>query len=274
VTGVEVEPGVRLAVHAAGPQPPAVVLVHGLASTARLWAPVAAALAAEDVGTVAVDLRGHGDSDLPDHGFDTPTAADDLARVVRGLATGPVVLAGQSWGGNVVLRLAAHHPDLVAGLALVDGGWIRLAGRYDDWVSARAALTPPPIDGLPLSALRAAMAPTFADFPAGALDAALSVVRVLPDGTVRRRLPVPRHLQILESLWAEDPREHYPRVVAPTLLMPAADTSGEVVGVVGQEVADGVAGLSTARLRSYPGAHHDLHLQRPLEVAADLRSLL
>jgi hypothetical protein len=33
-------------------------------------------------------------------------------------------------------------------------------------------------------------------------------------------------------------------------------------------------GLPEARVRPYPGAHHDLHLQRPDEVAADIGSLL
>ena len=36
-------------------------------------------------------------------------------------------LAGQSWGANVVLELAARHPDAAAGLVLVDGGTMELA---------------------------------------------------------------------------------------------------------------------------------------------------
>ena len=45
------------------------VLLHGLASTCRIWDLVAPILA-EDFSVVALDQRGHGLSDKPDHGYD------------------------------------------------------------------------------------------------------------------------------------------------------------------------------------------------------------
>jgi pimeloyl-ACP methyl ester carboxylesterase len=95
-------------------------------------------------------------------------------------------------------------------------------------------------------------------------------VRVLPDGTVARRLPVERHLQILASLWDDDPRARYPAVRAPALLLPAVPADGDLPA----EVEEAAAALPSARVHAYRGAHHDLHLQHPHEVAADLRSLL
>jgi pimeloyl-ACP methyl ester carboxylesterase len=47
---------------------------------------------------------------------------DDLASVITGLAAGPCVLAGHSWGGILVQLLAFRRPDLAAGLVLVDPG--------------------------------------------------------------------------------------------------------------------------------------------------------
>jgi pimeloyl-ACP methyl ester carboxylesterase len=47
---------------------------------------------------------------------------DDLALVITGLAAGPCVLAGHSWGAVPVQLLAFRRPDLVAGLVLVDPG--------------------------------------------------------------------------------------------------------------------------------------------------------
>ena len=46
----------------------------------------------------------------------------DLASVITGLAAGPCVLAGHSWGGILVQLLAFRRPDLAAGLVLVDPG--------------------------------------------------------------------------------------------------------------------------------------------------------
>ena len=47
---------------------------------------------------------------------------DDLAAVITGLAAGPCVLAGHSWGGILIQLLAFRRPDLAAGLVLVDPG--------------------------------------------------------------------------------------------------------------------------------------------------------
>jgi pimeloyl-ACP methyl ester carboxylesterase len=225
---VEVAPGVRLAVRVLGDGDPEVLLVHGLASTSALWEPVAERLAVQGRGVAVVDLRGHGDSDLPPDGYDTATAARDVVSVVEQVTRPPVVLAGQSWGGNVVLRVSALRPDLVRGLALVDGGWIRLAGRFPDWPAALAALTPGDIDGWPQARLRAAVAASLQGFPPGSVERALSVVRVAQDGTVWRRLPVDKHLQVLASLWEDDPRRWYPQVQAPTLVMPAVPAEGSI----------------------------------------------
>jgi pimeloyl-ACP methyl ester carboxylesterase len=269
---VRVADGVRLAVRERSPRARTgrtVVLVHGLASTSRLWDGVAAELADAGVRSIAVDLRGHGESDAPDHGYDTATAAADVITLIGQVSDEPVVLAGQSWGGNVVVAVAATRPDLVSGLALVDGGWITLRSKFSSWQDALAALTPAEIDGLPAEHFEAMVASSLTGFPPGSVDAATSVVRVDGDGTIRRRLLVHRHLQILRSMWDESPERWYPRVAAPSVLMPA--TVGDEVD---PDVATALRTLPSARLRAYPGAHHDIHLQRPREVADDIRSLL
>ena len=111
---VAVAPGVELSVlvRDARPDTRAFVLVHGLASNARLWDGVGSCLAELGHASVAVDQRGHGSSSKPDHGYDFETVTDDLAAVIEQALGRPAVLAGQSWGGNVVVEFARH----VAGL--------------------------------------------------------------------------------------------------------------------------------------------------------------
>src|SRR5579859_3659810 len=89
------------------------VLVHGLSSNARLWDGVAEVLAGAGHPVHAVDLRSHGDSDAPPDGYDTATAAEDVAA----LGIPGAIVAGQSWGGNVAVTLAAKHPQAAAALA-------------------------------------------------------------------------------------------------------------------------------------------------------------
>ena len=98
---------------------------------------------------VAVDQRGHGHSEQCADGYTTAQCATDLAQLLVVLGfTGdraPVV-AGQSWGGNVVVDLAARHGGVAAAVALIDGGWIRLSDRFATFDECWEALEPPSFD--------------------------------------------------------------------------------------------------------------------------------
>ena len=119
--------GPRLALTAYGPAlptavpgVPALVLLHGFPLDHRMWDTVAHALP-DDVTVLAADLPGLGQSELV--GFGEPSieaAADALAASLHDAGVTSAVVAGLSMGGYVALALAERHPDLVAGLALVD----------------------------------------------------------------------------------------------------------------------------------------------------------
>src|SRR5688572_3906459 len=147
------------------------LLVHGLSSNARLWDEVAGALAEAGHPSYAVDLRCHGESTCPADGHDTGTAAADLAAVTTALGLERVVVAGQSWGGNVAVRFAAEHPGMVAALALVDGGWIDLPARFDTWAACAAALRPPDLGDLHVDELRRDIARGHPDWSPAAVEA-------------------------------------------------------------------------------------------------------
>jgi pimeloyl-ACP methyl ester carboxylesterase len=79
-------------------------------------------LLAPHVRVAAYDRAGTGGS-APAPGLVTiDRQVDDLASVITGLAAGPCVLAGHSWGGMLVQLLAFRRPDLAAALVLVDPG--------------------------------------------------------------------------------------------------------------------------------------------------------
>src|SRR5262245_46709452 len=197
---VEVAPGIRLSVRhrPAGGIP--FLLIHGLSSNARLWDAVAAHLVDAGHPTYAVDLRSHGESDSPSDGYDTETAAADLIAVCGRLQLGRTIVAGQSWGGNVGVRLAARRADLVRALALVDGGWIDLS-QFGSWDAAAKALRPPDVDGRPVTEIRGALMREHPDWALNAIEATLANLRVSAGGKVSRRLPIERHMSIIRSLW-------------------------------------------------------------------------
>jgi pimeloyl-ACP methyl ester carboxylesterase len=247
------------------------LLVHGLASNARLWDGVARRLCAAGHEVLAVDQRGHGQSEQSAQGYDTTTAASDLAALIHELgwtgARAPIA-AGQSWGGNVVLALAAEH-DGVAGLALVDGGWIHLAERFGTFDECWAALAPPRFDGLTRESLIRHSHSWTAGWPEEGRLGALANFADLPDGTVRPHLTRDHHRSILHSLWQDDPRDLYARVDIPTVLMAAVDA----IPTHPTPTTEAAERIANSQVAWYVGAHHDLHAQQPDRCAEDLLAL-
>ncbi|MFC6238185.1 alpha/beta fold hydrolase [Longivirga aurantiaca] len=264
-------PGFRMALRRAPGERRPFLLVHGLASNARLWDGVARRLAAAGHEVVAVDQRGHGRSEETVDGYDTSTAACDLSDLIAALGwTGdraPVV-AGQSWGGNVVLTLAAEHRG-VGAIALVDGGWIHLSDRFPTFDECWEQLAPPVFDGWTRASLEERARSWNSDWPEEGRLGALANFGDLPDGTVRPHLAREHHRSIVHSLWQDDPRPLYPRVQVPTLLMAAVDA----VPLGSTPVTEALDRIPDAEVQWYVGAHHDLHAQQPDRCTADLLAL-
>jgi pimeloyl-ACP methyl ester carboxylesterase len=103
------------------PSAPPVIAAHGITSNSHAWLAVARALAG-DATLVAADLRGRGDSAEIEGPFGADAHVSDLVAILDRLELERAVLAGHSLGGFIVARLAAHHPDRIAGVVLVDGG--------------------------------------------------------------------------------------------------------------------------------------------------------
>ena len=247
--------------------------MHGLSSNARLWDEVAIRLATAGHEATAVDLRSHGDSDAPDDGYDTATAAADVATIAGRLGIAGAVVAGQSWGGNVVIRLAAEHPEVVAALALVDGGWFSPADTYDSWASAERRMRPPDVDGQPASAMRARMRAAHPQWTDAAIEATVANLREDADGTIHRRLSIEHHMQIAQSMWDDPPAPYYPRIPVPVLLMPALPDDPDAAAGRRKRIMRAAAALPDARISEFRGGDHDLHAQQPERVAEELLAL-
>ncbi|MEV0391193.1 alpha/beta fold hydrolase [Nonomuraea sp. NPDC050643] len=101
---------------------PARVYVHGLGATsAPYYAEVAAHPLLPRHRSLLIDLLGFGVSDRPrDFDYTLESHADTLAEALRKAGVGSASLIAHSMGGAVAIVLATRHPDLVAGLILVD----------------------------------------------------------------------------------------------------------------------------------------------------------
>ena len=113
--------GVKLAADVWGqPGNPPVLLLHGGGQTRHAWKTTGADLAMSDLYVIALDLRGHGDSDWASDGnYSLAAMVSDLEAVVRTLPTRPAIV-GASVGGSVALLGAGRDDPLCSALILVD----------------------------------------------------------------------------------------------------------------------------------------------------------
>ena len=212
--------GLTIAYQREGRGPP-VVLIHGAAGDSRTWAPQFADLT-DEFTVIAWDEPGAGgSSDLP-HDFALADIADVLAAMLDTLGLGPAHLAGNSWGGTVVLELYRRHPEHVATLILIDtyAGW--KGSLPADEVRARVAGA-----RAMLSARDEDFDPSFPGLFAGEPPA--QVVRLLaamaadvrPD-TLRTQLPIMARADLNALL---------PQITVPTLLIWGRDDARSPLGI-------------------------------------------
>ncbi|MEU4828853.1 alpha/beta fold hydrolase [Actinomadura sp. NPDC023710] len=101
---------------------PALLLIHGTASSTRSWAPMVPLLTGSH-RVIRVDLLGHGRSAEPaDGSYALPDQARRVGAALDRLGAGHAVVVGHSSGGAAATALAEQRPDLVTALALVNTG--------------------------------------------------------------------------------------------------------------------------------------------------------
>ena len=254
-----------------------VVLLHGLASTRHIWDLVAPILAA-DFSVVAVDQRGHGESDKPDEGYDFATVSGDLHGFVEALGLEHPVVVGHSWGGNVALEYGVAHPGVPKGLCLVDGGTIEVSARPGMTLErAKREMAPPVFTGVTVDEMRErarAWRPELPPTPE-IEEIRLSNFEVLQDNTVRAKLSRENHMRVIKAFWEQKPSLLYSQVECPVLLMPARQANADPERARPFRREEAIA-LAEERLRRsstvwLEDSIHDVPLQRPGLVADVIR---
>ena len=98
------------------------ILLHGLGNEAHLWDDFVPVVAPH-YRVIALDQRGHGDSDWdPEARYDAESMTDDLEAVLDAFEIDRFVLLGFSMGGRVAITFAGRHPERLAGLVIADIG--------------------------------------------------------------------------------------------------------------------------------------------------------
>ncbi len=154
--------GGRVAYETFGHEGPAIVAVPGLGDTRATWRVLGPVLADAGYRFIAVDLRGHGESDVSFEAYTPEGIGDDVVALLEAQDLRDVVLVGNSIGGAAIVR-AALTSDRIAALVHVNpfvrdmpaDGWLRplvpllFGGPWGTWAWGsyrRTLFASPPTD--------------------------------------------------------------------------------------------------------------------------------
>ena len=243
-----------------------VLLLHGLASTRHIWDLVVPGLAGMPV--LALDQRGHGDSDRPEGPYDGDTVVADALTALDAVGLSRVVVVGHSWGAWTALRLAAAAPSRVLAVVCVDGGTQRMRDAGLTREQVRQQLTPPrialPPHELPAMLRQGPLGPWWSPQVEAAV---LPIFAEGADGLARARLPFAAHMTIVDDLIDNDLEPLLPQVRCPTWLVSCSPDPPRA-----DALARTAALLVSPRVLRWDGAVHDVPLQWPALVSGLVRA--
>jgi pimeloyl-ACP methyl ester carboxylesterase len=97
-----------------------IVLLHGWPETWYEWRNIIPELISNNYTAIAPDLRGLGDSEKPQTGYDTKTVAEDVYQLVKQLGFNKIYIVAHDLGGPVAYSFAAAHPENVHKMIILD----------------------------------------------------------------------------------------------------------------------------------------------------------
>jgi 3-oxoadipate enol-lactonase len=237
-----------------------VVLSHALGCDLAMWDQFAVQLAA-DCRVIAYDHRGHGSSDSLPGLARMADLADDAARLLRELDSGPVVWIGLSMGGMVGQELALRHPSLVRALVLAN-----TTSGYPEAARAIWSQRIATVRELGIEAIADAVMERY--FHAGFRAAHPAIVARFRERLVTT--DAAGYIACCNAVGTVDTTARLEGITAPTLVVAGELDQGTPVSMAGV-LADGIRG---AQLKVLPEASHLGAIEQPQLFAAAVQEFL
>lgn len=244
-----------------------VVLVHGISANAWWWEWVAREFP-ERYRLLALDLRGHGDSEwIKPPAYQPHDYASDLARFIReAIPDEKPIVVGHSMGGLATLAFASRYPEHARGAVAIDVAVNSTRGR-DRYLRRLKALPTVVYPDLETAQARFRLMPEQGGIPQERLHeiARRSLAKTEAGGYT---LKFDR-----ESFFGGDGMavmETIREISIPMLLMRA-----ELSRIMSEEASKAASeSNSKTQLVVIPGAHHHVLLEKPREVAQALLAFI
>lgn len=237
-----------------------VVCSHALGCDGSMWDDLANPLAQEH-RVVCFDHRGHGRSDAPPGPYTLAGLAEDAARLLDELSTGPVVFIGLSMGGMVAQELALRHPQKIKALVIANS-----SSGYDEagravWRQRIASVESGGLAAVVDGALQRWFHPGFhAAQPATVQRWRRRVLATDPQG----------YTAACHALMNFSTTERLPQIHVPTLVIAGELDQGTPVAM-SQTIAQGIPGAQLVVLKE---ASHLSALEQPATFRAAVATLL
>ncbi len=194
--------------------------LHGLASSAH-WYDIVAPMLAGACRIVAPDQRGHGQTTQATDGYDWHSVASDAVGLMDTLGIERAVVFGHSWGGNVAVSVAAHYPERVSALVMIDGGFFSpqmLPGAT--WEAFSQRLAPRDVSGTRtefLARISAQLAMCWNED----VERIVQTMVYEQDGQIYDILRPENQAQVIRAMWDDPASGKWPRIQCPALIVPA-----------------------------------------------------
>ena len=250
--------GVRLHYAEQGePGGPPMILLHGLTDSWFSYSRVLPGLP-DSYHIFALDLRGHGDSDRPAHGYMMSDFAADVISFMDTMELPSATLVGHSMGSLIAQQVALAAPRRVARMALLAAATNLHTPDLFEFLQAVEALEDPVPAGF---AREFQVSTIYRPIPDDFLNQAVAESEKLPAHVWRGATA---------GCLAADYTADLGRIQVPVLLL--RGDKDTVFPRAGQDAL--VAGLASAVLCVYPETGHALHWERPEQVVQDLNDFM
>ena len=247
-----------------------VLALHGLASSAH-WYDIVAPMLRDRFRIIAPDQRGHGQTTQAKDGYDWHSVASDAIGLLDVLEIEKAIVFGHSWGGNVAVGTAAHYPERVNAIVMIDGGFFSpqmLPGAT--WEAFSQRLAPRNVSGTRAEFL-ARISGQLAMCWNSDVERIVQTMVYERDGQIYDILRPENQAQVIRAMWDDPASNAWPLIKCPSLIVPAgpsADRANTEFALNRKRMVNLAAeGIPNCRVNWIPETIHDIGYHKPQELA-------
>jgi pimeloyl-ACP methyl ester carboxylesterase len=236
------------------------LFIHGYTDCSKFWASQLQ-LFSRNYRTTALDLRGHGNSDMGEKDFTLETLSRDTFSFLQRINAGSTIVIGHSMGGMVAQQLCISHPRSVRALVLCStassGEEMRDAGGFD-CVAAEEEIKRDGFEKFVRNSARFLFA--------------RGTDQKIVDYAISEELKtnVDAAMSSLRAMWEWDARDSISRIAVPTLIV-VGDQDQATPITCSRSLNKKILG---SRLQILPECGHMVALEKPEELGEAIRAFL